>query len=503
MNDNKRIALNTSVLYIKLIISIIIGLYVSRLILLNLGSSDYGLYSVVGGIVTLLNIAGITMVTTSYRYISVEIGKGENGDPNKVYNTVLVIHICLALLLLLIGLIVGIWYIDHYLNVAANKIPDAKFVFIVSLVTAVFAIISVPSNGLIIAKEKFVFTSTTEIIQSFIKLLLVVFILQPYIGNKLRLYAVLLALVNLTTPIAYTIYCIIKERRISKWNFNRNKGDYKEIIKFTWWILIGAVAFIGSNQGVAVIINLFFGTIINAAFGVANQVQSYILQFVRNLSQVANPQIMKNIGGGNEERSLHIVYKISKYSYFIMLMPAVPVLLSMKEILYFWLKEVPPYTAIFTALWLINGIIGCVSSGFDAVIQASGKVRKNQTGYAIINLSLLPIIYILYKLGFPSYSNGIVMMILTIITIAFQSYIMKNVSKFKVRDYLTQTIIPALKVGMVIIPLIPIRALFNDSLSSVIVFTLLSEFWILTSIYLLGLDTKEKDTIVKLLKLRL
>src|SRR5574344_989271 len=436
MNDNKRIALNTSVLYVKLVISILIGLYTSRLVLLALGASDYGLYSVVGGIVTLLNIVGITMTSTSYRYISVEIGKGELGNPNKIYNTILVIHICLALFLIIIGLLLGLFYIDNYLNVVPNKLGDAKFVFVVSVITAVFTIISVPSNGLIIAKEKFVFTSTMEIIQSVSKLLLIVFVLQPYMGDKLKLYAVMLALVNVTTPITYTLYCILKEKKISKWRFNKNKKDYKEIIGFTWWMLMGAISCLGAIQGAALIVNLFFNTIINAAFGIANQVQSYILQFVRNLTQAANPQIMKNIGGGNEDRSLNIVYKISKYCCFIMLLPAIPVLLSINEILVLWLKEVPQDTAIFTSLLLVNGIIGCVGNGFDGVIQASGKIRKNQIGYTIINISLLPILFILYKLNFPPYSNAVVMMVLTVVTIVFQSYIMTKVSIFKVSHYL-------------------------------------------------------------------
>ena len=274
MDANKRIAFNTSILYVKLIVSIIVGLYTSRLILQALGASDFGLYSVVGGLVTLLNTIGITMTSTSYRYISVEIGKGKNGNINKVYNTIFVIHLFLAVMLLLVGGVFGTWYVNNYLNVAATKIPDALFVLYASLLTVSFTIISVPSNGLIIAREKFLFTSSVEILQSLLKLAVIVSFLVDYGGNRLRLYAIIMAFAQLIQPVTYTVYCLIKEKRVTRWAFNSHWNDYKEIIVFTWWLLLGAVCVLGNNQGAAVVINLFFGTVVNAAYGIALQVQN-------------------------------------------------------------------------------------------------------------------------------------------------------------------------------------------------------------------------------------
>ena len=185
MNDNKKILLNTGVLYFKLILSTIIGLYSSRLVLKTLGIDDYGLYAVVGGVVSFLNVIGTTMGSVSYRYIAVELGKHENGDPNKVYNTVYVIHLIIALGLLIIGETLGLFYIQNYLNVADGKIPDAEFVLHISLLTTAVSIMSVPSNGLIIAREKFLFTSVTEISVQIMKLVFVI-LLGYFIGNRLR-----------------------------------------------------------------------------------------------------------------------------------------------------------------------------------------------------------------------------------------------------------------------------------------------------------------------------
>lgn len=493
MEANKRIAFNTSVLYVKLIVSIIVGLYTSRLVLQALGASDFGLYSVVGGIVTLLNTIGITMSCTSYRYISVEIGKSEKGNINKVYNTIFAIHLFLAILLLVIGATIGTWYVNNYLNVAEAKRPDALFVLYASLLTATFYVISIPSNGLIVAREKFLFTSIIEIIQFLFKLAVIVLFVIGYDGNRLRLYAILMAIAQVIQPLTYTLYCRIKEKSATKWSFNRKWSDYKEIIVFTWWLLCGAICVLGNNQGAAVIINLFFGTVVNAAYGIALQVQNYILMFVKNLVQATSPQIMKNYGSGNEERSLMLVYKISKYCFLIMLLIGIPTIISIKEVLKLWLGEVPQYTDIFVSLLLVNGLIACLNSGFDALIQASGKIRSNQIGYSLINISLLPIIYILYKFGSPCFVNIVIMIVLSIATIVFQCYIMKRISRFRLIDYLKSTILPSFVTALLAsLAFVLVFEKPTTDFISLLTNSLLSVAWVAISIMLLGLNKSEK-----------
>ncbi len=493
MDANKRIAFNTSILYVKLIVSIIVGLYTSRLVLQALGASDFGLYSVVGGIVTLLNTIGITMSCTSYRYISVEIGKAEKGNINKVYNTIFAIHLFLAILLLLIGASVGTWYVNTYLNVAEIKRPDALFVLYASLLTASLSVISIPSNGLIIAREKFLFTSIVEIVQFLFKLIVIILFVIDYSGNRLRLYAILMSIAQVIQPLTYTLYCSISERNATRWFFNSNWSDYKDIIIFTWWLLCGAVCVLGNNQGAAVIINLFFGTIVNAAYGIALQVQNYILMFVKNLVQATSPQIMKNYGCGNEERSLMLVYKISKYCFLVMLMIGIPAIISIKEVLKLWLGDVPQYTDVFVSLLLVNGLVACLNSGFDALIQASGKIRRNQIGYSLINISLLPIIYILYKLGCPCYANVVVMIILSIATIVFQCYIMKRVSNFQLGDYFNSTILPSFVTTLLAsMAFVLVLKMPTTDFISLVTNSLLAVVWVAICILLLGLNKTEK-----------
>ena len=500
-SGNRRIALNSIILYFKLIISVIVGLYTSRLVLQALGNNDFGLYSVVGGIVALLNIVGVTMVSTSYRFISVEIGKGSKGNPNKVYNTILVIHILLAVLLVLLGVTIGFWYVDNYLNVEANRITDAKYVLVVSLITTAITVMTVPSNGLIIAREKFLFTSVVEIFQFVLKLLLIYFVLKTYQGNRIRLYANLVAFATIIPPLLYTSYCYIKELDISKWKFNSELKDYSDVLKFTGWMVVSTLSFMGVTQGTAMILNIFFGTVVNAAFGIANQVYTYVQMAPRSVLQAASPQIMKSYGEGNQERSLAIVYACTKYCFFILLLVSFPCVLYMDEILALWLGDVPPQTSIFTSLIIIATLIGALTNGLDPLILASGKIRVFQIGYAVVFLSLLPIIYVLYSMGCPAYSNAIVMIILTIVSIIFQLYVASAVSDFKVVDYLHRTFVPVLLVVISCLPLFFLRYSMQDYVGSYWLASIfVSVLWIVVSMWLFGLNRFEKTKLLNIVR---
>lgn len=500
LNDNKKILLNTGVLYVKFILTTLIGLFSSRLILNALGMSDFGLYSVVGGFVTFLNVIGTTMVSVSYRYLAIEIGKGVEGNPNKVYNTVFTIHLVLAAALVIIGESLGMYYVNNFLNAAEGKIPDAQFVLHISLLTTAISVMSVPANGLIIAREKFIFTSLTEIGVNLLKLALVV-ALGYFMGNRLRAYAIIMAIVTLVTRIAYQMYCNRKDKDIIKWNFNKKWNDYKKIFSFAWWSLFGAMAVMGKEQGAAMLINFFFGTALNAAFGLASQVNRYVITFTNSLSQAAVPQIMKNYGAGNEDRSLSIVYAITRISTLILMILVIPLVFCMDDILAIWLKEVPEYTNIFAMFMLLNGLVSVLGSGFDPCIQSTGKIRENEIGYGLINLALLPIIYLLYKLGLPAFINVIVMPFLTLATRIFQIYIMKKHTKFNVNIYFRNSIIPSfMTLALAVIPILTLRQIWGHTLVATMGFICVGVLWTIISIWLLGIRNDEKTTIINLAK---
>lgn len=504
MNDNKTIAINTIVLSIKLAITIICGFVVSRLILQALGVDNYGLYNVVGGIVGMLSIISTSMVSTSNRYIAVEMGKGNIGSPQKVYSTLMVIHVFLASLLILVGEPVGAFYISNYLNVTNASIADAQFVFIFSLIAAFFSIVAVPSNGLLIAQEKFIPMSLIDIARSLLNIVLAIVLLN-YAGNRLRLYAVLMAFLNIANRIAFQLYCRYKYYQIVKFVFNKNKQDYKEIISFTGWLVLGASAVVGRTQGVAMVINLFFRNSINAAFGVASIISQSATMFTNTLRQSVTPQIMKN-QDSNSNRSLSLVYVISRYSFLIMLIVSVPLLLCMETLLQLWLgaENIPPMTSIFASIILIGGMISNLKSGFDASIQASGKIRKNQIGYSVINLSIIPIVYVLYKIGLPAYINVIVGVFLTIVTIVFQATIMHEQTDFTYHDYWNRTILPSLIASVVaFVPMIGLRLIIGDNALVVLAFALLAVLWTCLSVFYVGMNKRERNSIIEFAKNKL
>lgn len=491
MGDNKTIVKNTIVIYIKVILSVIIGLYISRQVLLALGASDYGLFSVVGGIVVLMNLIGTTMTSTTCRYIAVEMGK-PNGNVNLVFNTIFAVHVFLAIFLLILSESIGVFYINHYLNIGEGSLSDAHFIFQTSVISSFISVICFPFLGLLISREKFLFTSIIEIVFLIVKFLLVLFLIQ-YDGNKLRLYAIIMASMTISLNIGYYLYCLIKDKEVIRWSFNKKWSDYVDIFKFTWWLLLGATAVIGRIQGIALILNLFFGTIINSAFSLANSINEYIITFIKSMTQATTPQIMKSYGEGDVSRSVTLAYVISRLSFLMMLIPVIPLVFNMNAILRVWLVDPPEYTAIFAILFLVNGLVWTLSAGFDSCIQATGDIKTNQIGYSVINLLVLPISYFLYKIGFPPHTNLWVMNALTVVTLFFQCYIMSRISVFSFKSYIKLVLLPSLRtVSVIVIPLLAVFRLFEFGVFTSIILCFL---WAVIWIYVLGLSSNEKSLI--------
>ncbi len=495
--DNTKIFINTIFLYFKLIISTFIGLYVSREVLRILGESDFGLYAVVGGIVALMNFLSTVMSSTSYRFIAIEIGKGENGDVNKIFNTVLVIHSFLAIIVLIFGNTVGMWYVNNHLNVAAEKIADAQYILHTSIFIAMANVLSVPCLGLIVAKEKFFYNSMLEIFCSLLKLAFIIFLTYA-VGNKLRLYASIMLLVDIVKVSAVYIYCIIKDRPTLRWKINRCINDYKAIFSYSGWIMLGATACVGQTQGLAIIINKFFTTAVNAAFGVAQQVNSYIMMFVRSVSQAAVPQMMKNYSGGNTERTISLLNHITKYAFFIMLFPAIPCMICMQSVLDLWLVNPPAYTAEFAVFLLINGLVNCLGVGFDTVIQATGKIKKYQIGFSTIYLLTLPVSILLFALKLAPYSIIIANIGLAICQLAWQSHILTKLTDFKIGVYVRKTIVPVGKVTLCITPLFILSQWSTPSLLVIGGISIITSLYLIIAIYFCGFDLEEKSIVKKI-----
>lgn len=491
MSDNRRIAKNSAILYVRLIITTIVGLFSSRIVLQSLGASDFGLYSVVGGIVVMINLLNTAMVSTSYRFIAFEIGKGDVSGINRVLNISFVIHVCLALVVVLLAETLGSYYIHNFLNVPADRVPDAMFVFRLSVLATVFSIVSIPFQGLLTAQEKFSVRSFIEIIQVLLRLTAAIMLIY-YGANRLRLYSVLTAMAIAITSILYIAYCRRKYTSMVLWHFQTDKAKYREMIGFSGWIIVGAAGYMGKVQGAALIINIFFGTILNAAFGIANQVNQFVLLFSRNLGQAAIPQITKNYSSGNIDRMMQLVCYMPKYMFFLMLLPALPILLETDFLLNLWLDKVPEHTTLFCQLMIGGALIDCLNAATPAAVHATGKIKFFTICQSVILLSSLPVAYILFKFNYPPYTILVVYIITTGMNVIVNQILMKRLIHFDAKSFYKASYLKIFYVVVCVSPLFLIKNLFDQGLLRFVFLSFSALVWVAIVIYIVGIERNER-----------
>lgn len=494
MSDNTKIVKNSIVLYIRLAITTALGLFTSRLILKNLGASDFGLYSVVGGVVVILSVLNMAIASSSYRFIAFEMGKGDLSAVNKVFNISLTLHICLAFIIFLLAETVGLFYVYHYLNVPEGKLDDAVFVFHFSVAATVINIFGIPFQSLITATEKFAVRATIEVISAVLRFC-IAFFLVYCLGNRLRLYSVLTGMMWTVTAVMFISYCRWKYLDIVQWKFQKDAAKYREMTSFSGWTLLGALAMVGWSQGAAIVLNLFFGTIINAAFGVAKQVSDLITTFTHTLGTVSVPQIHKTYSVGNIDRTMQIVYHISKYTFFLMLLPSLPALLETDYLLSIWLGDVPEYTVIFCQLTILAALVQSLKGSASTVIQSTGNIKYFEITMSAIYLLSLPIGYLFLKSGFPPYSIMIVYISAESINLIILMLTLKKLVNFDILKFAKFVYLKIFYVISLISPLFIIKNMCTEGLVRFAVMSVAAVIWLLIAVYLVGIDKNERQVI--------
>lgn len=412
-NTNRAIALNSIILYIRLIINLVCSLFATRFSLAALGVSDYGLYAVLGGIISFMSILNTIMVATTNRYISVAIGKGDVIEIREQFNVNLFIHIFIALITLVIMIPLGEWYVYHYVNYDGNMDVASK-VLLISLVGSVVSFISVPYNGLMMAKENFITFCSVDVIAHILKLL-VAYLLIDNFENKLLIYAGSLAFLTALPTLIYYVYCNVKYREITQFTLVKDIDKYKDVLSFSVWVGYGAIASVAKTQGAAVIVNMFFNTIMNTALSVANTVNSLISLLSQNVSQPIAPQLMKAYAAGNSSRCDELLVLSTKFTYLISFLVAMPLLLETEWVIKIWLGEVPAYSVVFCRLLIIDTLVTALNSGISNVIFASGKIRAYQIIINTLRLLSLVAAYFALKYGLPPQSLLIVYIAFSVI----------------------------------------------------------------------------------------
>lgn len=494
MEGNRRLAKNTFISYIRLLTVAFFGLFSSRFLLESLGTDDFGLYSVVGSIVVMLGFINTVMIPATYRFISFEMGKMDSGNVNKVFNVSLLIHLLLSVFVLAISETAGVYYVTNFLVTESAGLQKTLFLLRFSTLAAICTIISIPYQGLLTAYEKFSVIAVIEVIKSFLLFLLSILLLD-YEGNRLRIYALLVFVIMLLSTGVFLFYCYKNFYATIKFRLQRNTSIYKEMFGFSFWIMFGAAASVGQKSGSALLINNFFGTAVNASFGLASNLNGVVSTLSGSLSQAAVPQITKNFSAGNQARSIELAAHITKYTSYMMLVLLIPIIAETDILLKLWLGEVPPATAIMSKLILINSFFGSMMASLPGLIQATGKIKWFQIISSFISLMALPACWFLFKMNFPPYSIFFIFILSSVISIILWQFLLKKIMNFDTVYFMKVAYLPLLYVLMGVMPLFLLRPLLNDSLIVSLLFMTGIFIYTVFIIYLFGLHQREKSVI--------
>lgn len=496
--DNKKFFINTGIMYGRLIVVTIVGLLISRYVLLALGASDYGLYSVVGGLIAMLNVLSTAMYTTTRRFINVEMGKPD-GNLNRIFNISRLLHVGFALFIFLIAETIGMFYIYNYLNVEPDKMSDAIFVFQVSTIAAAISIVNVPYQAMLEANEKF---SQIAVYDIFLNCLKLGFVLSLFLfkDNVLRIYAVGMSGLTLISMLFYNVACFVQWRDVVKYKFYRGFAQYKEILFFNNYVALGATAYMSRTQASNMLVNYFFGTLVNAAFAIGYAIETYCMMFVSSIGAAASPQITQNYAN-NQERSFYLTAVLNRISVYMILLLIVPISLELDFVLKLWLKDVPEGAYIVCQLTLASAFTRILFGGKDKIVQASGKIRWFQITGSILDVSCIPISYVLFKFGYPAYTIVAVYVVCTVVHGFWTFFLMKILLKFDVLNYVKMVYIP---VGLTSIGILAVIFGYSqiklDSFCEHFFGIALSGICCSLCIYFLGLNKDEKNKLTCVIK---
>lgn len=437
--NNKRIAKNTLFLYLRQLITMAVSLYTVRVILDVLGAEDYGIYNVIGGIVSLFSFLSGTMASATQRFLSFEMGKQDNGSLTKVFSVSMYTYLLLIGIILLLSETIGLWFVNNQLTIPAERLTAANFVYQSSILSFMVTLLCIPYNASIIAMERMNVFAYSSIVDAGLKLAIAW--LLPYIAiDHLKVYAILMFIAIASVQLYYVWYC---RRYFDFCRYSRYKDPslFRNMLSFAGWNMIGALANILRGQGLNILINLFFNPVLNAAYGIALQVNNAITNFTNNFYTAVRPQLVKLYAGGNRQEMLNLGYQSSRLAFYLMLIITVPIMLNTEEILSIWLKEVPEHTVMFLRIIIISSLIEVLAIPLANMLQASGKIKTFQLTVSILYLLNIPISYILLCYGFNPEITLWVNLSLIVLSMVPRLYICRHILSLSIRDYIQNVIL--------------------------------------------------------------
>lgn len=488
--DNARLAKNTMFLYFRMIFIMAVTLYTSRVVLRVLGVEDFGIFNVVAGVVAMFGFLNSSMSATTQRFISFSLGKGD-ANLNKVFSTCVLTHALIALGVLVLVESVGLWFLYNKMIIPEVRMDAAFWVFQFSALSTVVTVMSIPFNADIIAHEKMSAFAYISIVEVCLKLL-IVFLLDVGNIDKLVLYGFLLLLVQCGILLTYMGYCL-RHFKESRFRFVYEKKLFSEVFSFAGWNLWGYLASILYTQGLNILLNVFFGPVVNAARGLANQVDGAIRLFASNFQMAINPQIVKTYAAKDLESMHKLVFRSSKFSFFLLLALSLPVMIEAPVILRLWLSTVPDWTASFLRLMLVVVIVDSVANPLMTSAAATGRIKLYQSVLGGIQLLIVPVAYAVLRMGGDPNSVFVVHICICLIAFAVRLFIVRGMIGLSIKKYLMEVCVKS-GVVTVVATVLPLTLYFsmNNSLLSAIVVVFVSLGSVAVSAYAIGLTKSER-----------
>lgn len=493
---NKRIAKNTLALYVRSIIVMLVSLYTSRVVLETLGADDFGIYNVVGSVVVLFSFIQGAMATAVQRYLNFELGRDDKNAVSRVFSMSMTVHIMIALIVVVLSETIGLWFLNTQMQIPSGRHIATQWVYQFSVLTCCVNILRIPYNATIIAYEKMSFYAYVSILEVFLKLS-VVFLLVFSNGDRLILYSIQMLIVSIIISVAYVFFCRKKFTTCS-YSLFWDKKLFEEIFGFSAWSLFGSMANLGASQGINVLLNIFCGVVVNAAMGLAQQVNSAVSQFIVNFQTAFVPQLVKLYARNEYEKFVHLIFRSSKLSYFLILLIGLPVLTYTRPLLEIWLHSVPEYTVQFTRLMILFSMIDAMSGPLWNSVQATGKIRNYQILISSIIAINVPAAYVILKLGGSPIIVLVVRVIINFITHLVRIFYLRRLFEFPSLPYIKDIMSRIVFVSIVAmpLPLLMMRKVPTPTVWQLLFFLVIIVLQTAVFVFLLGLSQGERRTLI-------
>lgn len=498
-SNHKRILRNTGMLYIRMLLAMVVGLYTTRVLLNVLGVDDFGIYFVVAGFVALLGFMQGAMTTATQRYFAFDLGQSNGENLRGLFNTSLQVHALLALCIVLLAETAGYWFVSTQLTIPADRLDAALTAYHLSVVAFAVSVMTVPLTAMLMANERMGMFALMSMADILLKLIAV--LLLPYLAyDKLSMYAALLLGVSLLTISGYLLINRIMFPAVRlQWNWD--KQSFRSMLGFTAWSTWGNLAAALAEHGNNILLNIFFGPAVNAGRSIASQANGALNQFVTNVQAAVNPQIVKLYASGGAAEMHKLVLRAAKYNFYILFTLALPVLLNTEVLLELWLVQVPPYAAVFLKLTIIASLINSISGPLMTSAQATGYIRLYHTVVGGVLLLNVPVSYFFLSYGLPPVTVLVITIGLAIIALVARLYIISPLINLSILSFLSSVVA---RVSLVSIiaggSTFVIRVAIGDSLLAVLGNLVVAVLIPIITVWFFGLDKLEKQQIISLLK---